>query len=150
MAAVLAAGAHGQTAGDDPAGAAPGAEVAPSDASAMDQAMPDAAAAESSGWELEDGWARVDLDTVPADSLIGSDIRNLDDQAVAAVDDVLLTDDGRVESVVARFGGFLGFGETRVLLAPDEVDVVEDAAGSVRMRTNLTPEALEGRPAFDG
>jgi hypothetical protein len=116
---------------------------------AADLAVPENDAARE-GWRLDEGWTRLELDSVSADSLVGSDIRNLDGEAVAKLDDLLLTDDGKVESVLARFGGFLGFGESTVLLTPDEIDVVEDAAGRVMMRTNLTEDALKARPGYDG
>ena len=63
----------------------------------------------------EEGWTTVDLATISADTLIGTDIRTYDQETVASVEDVLMTPDGQVENVVARFGGFLGFGETTVL-----------------------------------
>ena len=70
------------------------------------------------GGPLPEGWTPVDLATVSPDTLIGADIRTYDQDTVAAVEDVLMSPDGKVESVVARFGGFLGFGETTVLLTP--------------------------------
>jgi hypothetical protein len=136
----LAFCAHSQATSDAPA-AGSGATAA------ADLAAPDTA---REGWRLDEGWTRLDLDSVSADSLVGSDIRNLDGEAVAKLDDLLLTEDGKVESVLARFGGFLGFGESTVLLTPDEIDVVEDAAGRVMMRTNLTEDALKARPGYDG
>ena len=50
--------------------------------------------------------------------------------------------------MVARFGGFLGFGETTVLLTLDEIAVVRDADENVFVLTNLTPEGLKGRPEY--
>jgi len=97
---------------------------------------------------LEEGWSTVDAATISADTLIGKDIRTYEQETVAAVDDVLLTPDGQVESVVARFGGFLGFGETTVLLTMDEIDVVRDADENVFVLTDLTPEAIKDRPEY--
>ena len=56
--------------------------------------------------------------TLHSDTLIGVDIRSYDGTTIAAVEDVLMSAEGKIDDVVARFGGFLGFGETRVLLAP--------------------------------
>jgi hypothetical protein len=98
---------------------------------------------------LEEGWSQVDMATVSADTLIGTDIRTYDQEDIAAVEDVLMTPDGQVESVVARFGGFLGFGENTVLLSMDEINVVQDADGNMAVLTDLTPEALKDRPEYE-
>ena len=97
---------------------------------------------------MEEGWAPVDMATISTDSLIGKDIRTYEQDTVAAVEDVLIAPDGKVESLVARFGGFLGFGETTVLLGMEEVSVVKDADDNVVLLTNLTPEALKDRPEY--
>ena len=97
---------------------------------------------------LEEGWSQVDVATISADMLIGTDIRTYDQETVATVEDVLMTADGKVENVVARFGGFLGFGENTVLLGMEEISVVKDADGNVVVLTNLTPDALKERPEY--
>jgi hypothetical protein len=123
----------------DDAGAAP----------APDATAPDTMAQEPGGAPaLQEGWTAVDLATISADALIGTDIRTYDQDTVASVEDALMTPDGKVESVVARFGGFLGFGETTVLLAMDEITVVKDPDENVFVLTNLTPEALKERPQY--
>lgn len=86
---------------------------------------------------------------ISTDDLIGAQIQTLDMENIAEVDDVLLGPDGTAESVVATFGGFLGFGSNTVLLTMDEVEVMQDEAGSYVVQTTLTPEALEGRPDYE-
>lgn len=98
---------------------------------------------------LEEGWSQVDMATISADTLIGTDVRNYDQESIATVDDVLMTPEGQVENVAARFGGFLGFGENTVLLTMDEISVVQDADGNVVVLTNLTPDALKDRPDYE-
>ena len=56
--------------------------------------------------------------------------------------------EGKVDNLVARFGGFLGFGETKVLLAPPDIAVATDADGNVAVMTSLTAEELKGRPEY--
>lgn len=93
--------------------------------------------------------APADLATLSADELIGADIKTgADNETVASVQDVLLNSDGTVKNVVARFGGFLGFGETTVLLMPDEVMAHKMDDGKVELTTTLTPEALKDRPEY--
>ncbi|MBB5222699.1 hypothetical protein HNP73_002635 [Amaricoccus macauensis] len=93
--------------------------------------------------------AGSELAAIPRDELIGTDIKaGPDNETVASVEDVLLDADGNVKNIVARFGGFLGFGETTVLLMPDEVMVHRTEAGKPELTTTLTPEALKDRPEY--
>jgi len=100
--------------------------------------------------DLEDGWETVDATTISAENLIGTDIRTLDGEDIAEVKDVILSKDGAVEGVAASFGGFLGFGSDTVVLSMEELDFVKSPDDELVVRTNLTPEALEGRPPYEG
>lgn len=108
-----------------------------------------AAPASPGGAPLEEGWTEVDVATISTDSLIGNDVRTYDQEKVAAIQDVLLNPQGQVEGIVARFGGFLGFGETTVLLGMDEITVVRDADDQLFVLTDLTPDALKERPVYE-
>lgn len=94
-------------------------------------------------------WAPVDLATFSTDRLIGADIVTGDDQTVATIEDVLINDDGSVENVVAKLGGFLGFGANQVLLTMDEIEVMQDPNENLLVRTTLTPESIETRPVYE-
>lgn len=83
-----------------------------------------------------------------ADKLIGATIQTANAENIAEVDDVLMSPDGTVGSIVAQFGGFLGFGSNKVELTLDEIEVLEDQSGAFVVQTDLTPEALEGRPEY--
>ena len=85
---------------------------------------------------------------ITADKLIGATIQTREGDNIAEIDDVLMGPDGQMESVVATFGGFLGFGSDQVLLTPDEIEVLQDEAGTFVVQTDLTPETLEGRPTY--
>jgi PRC-barrel domain len=85
-----------------------------------------------------------------ADRLIGASIQTMNGENIAEVEDVLMAADGTtVENVVAQFGGFLGFGSNKVLLTMDEIEVMQDEAGTLVVQTSLTPESLEGRPDYE-
>ncbi len=90
----------------------------------------------------------IEVGTLSADNLIGAAITNPDGETIASVDDALMTPDGQLENVVAKFGGFLGFGSNTVLLAPDELQFFHDEGGNLVVRTSLTPEALKDRPDY--
>ncbi len=122
---------------DDVAPGAMDVETAAPDADMMDPAAPA-------------DWAPMDVTTMSTENLIGADIVNYEDETIASIEEVIVTADGQVESLVARFGGFLGFGADRVLLTIDEVEVMQDADEELIVRTNLTPESIETRPAYEG
>jgi hypothetical protein len=63
-----------------------------------------------------------------------------DGKNVGEVVDVVRDGDGRIKELHADIGGFLGFGETRVRLAPDEFRMVNDRI--VLTRTEAQVEAL--------
>jgi hypothetical protein len=142
---------------DDPA-----ADPAMPDATTPPEVVEDDTMAPDAGTEMTDDamdpaadpsvaqdWAPVDLSTVSVDQLIGADIVTQADETIASIEDVLITDGGQVENIVARFGGFLGFGADRVLLTPDEIEVLQDPNGALLVRSSLTPEAIEGRPVYE-
>lgn len=99
---------------------------------------------------LQDGEMLVDVATVSADQLIGATIETTEGEPIAEVKDVILSENGEVQDIAAGFGGFLGMGDKEVLLTVDEVDFVKDQADTLIVRTNLTPEMIEQRPAFEG
>lgn len=134
LATGLALAAHAQTA-TDPSAQTPAAPVeAP--------ATPMAPAVEAPGLTA------IEVGTVSADQLIGASITNPAGETLASVDDALMAADGTLESVVAKFGGFLGFGSNTVLLQPDELQFFHDEGGKLVVQTTLTPEALKDRPDY--
>ncbi len=90
----------------------------------------------------------IEVGTLSADDLIGAAITNPDGETIASVDDALMTPEGQLENVVAKFGGFLGFGSNTVLLAPAELQFFHDDGGNLVVQTMLTPEALKDRPDY--
>jgi hypothetical protein len=151
---LLATGAFAQdqTPATDPAAdpaIAPAADPAAPDAMAPEGTMdPAAPAAVTGDWVADEDYMPVDVAELTAEDIIGADIRNADGEVVATVDDVIFTADQKAESVAATFGGFLGFGSDTVLLTLEEVEFMQNDAGTVVLRTNVTPEDLEGRPEY--
>ncbi|HPG22545.1 MAG TPA: PRC-barrel domain-containing protein [Amaricoccus sp.] len=160
LGALLATGAFAQTATEttDPA-ADPAAPVVENEAPPAEvMESPDAEMTAEEAAPLGDpamvaipeGWEEMDPSTVSAENLIGADIKTFDGEKVASIDDVLLSDDGKVENVAATFGGFLGFGSDTVLLSMEELDIIKDTNDVIEVRTSLTPESLEGREPYEG
>ena len=159
---LLATGAYAQATSDpatepmqdpllqDEAPAVPEIETAPADTAqepADIQPVPDTMAETPA---LQEGEHFVDVATVSADQLIGATIETAEGEPIAEVKDVILSENGEVEDLAASFGGFLGFGGEEVLLTVDEVEFVKDEADTLIVRTSLTPEMIQQRPAYEG
>jgi hypothetical protein len=97
----------------------------------------------------EEGWSPVDLGAVSTERLVGQEIVTNDVETIATIEDVLIGASGEVESVVARFGGFLGFGSNRVELQMDEIEIMGNEGDELMVRTSLTPESIETRPEYE-
>jgi hypothetical protein len=111
--------------------------------------MAPAAPAATGDWVVDENFQPADVASLTAEQIIGADVRNADGEVIATVTDLVLGADGKAEGFSAKFGGFLGFGSNTVTLTLDEVELMQNDAGTVALRTSLTPEALEGRPAAD-
>ena len=131
----------GSESAQEPSPMAPATETAEEPAAPGTMATPPVAA-------TEQVLTPVPSADISVDKLKGADIQTRDGQTVASIDDLLMSSDGQVESYVAQFGGFLGFGSNKVLLTPDEVEVLQDQLGTFVVQTDLTPELLEGRPEY--
>ncbi|RVT85132.1 PRC-barrel domain containing protein [Rhodobacteraceae bacterium CCMM004] len=67
---------------------------------------------------------------------------------VGEIEDLSLTADGRIEGVVADIGGFLGIGETRVLVPLSDLRVVQ-VSGDTYFLTGMTQEQMEALQQVD-
>ncbi|MDX3966868.1 MAG: PRC-barrel domain-containing protein [Bradyrhizobium sp.] len=82
-----------------------------------------------------------------ADILIGSDIRNLKDEKLGEVDDIVLNPEQRgILYVLASRGGFLGFGEKLVAIRWSDLRATEDHELYV---LDVPAKAFEDAPAVD-
>lgn len=85
-----------------------------------------------------------------AEELIGTRVVGPDQQQIAEVGDLVLTEDGQVDAVLVDFGGFLGIGEKRVAVGMDNLEFLVDANGNRYVfLQNITREQLEAAPAYD-
>jgi hypothetical protein len=87
----------------------------------------------------------------PADmvssSIVGAPIYNAKEEKVGEVADLVLADGDRVAGVVASVGGFLGIGESYVVLDPTTV-VVGQRDGSWSAHVDTTRDDLSAAPKF--
>jgi len=80
--------------------------------------------------------------------LIGSSVRNSANESIGNVNDVLLTKDGQIESVVVGVGGFLGLGEKNVALQFSELKFDTSDANSPKVTASATSDALAAAPEW--
>ena len=94
--------------------------------------MAPAAPVELTGdWVVDENYQPVDMAQLTADQIIGADVRNAGRRGGRdRSSDLILGADGKAESVAAKFGGFLGFGSNTVLLNLDEVEFMQNDAGT--------------------
>ena len=88
----------------------------------------------------------------PADmvtsNIVGAPIYNANDEKVGEVADLVLTEGDSLTGLVASVGGFLGIGESYVVLDPSTV-VINQKDGDWVAYVNTTKDALTSAPKFE-
>lgn len=95
------------------------------------------------------GMNAVELDAVSASELLGARVYAENDQDIGEVGDVILSDEGAVETYIIDVGGFLGVGEKPVAMAAADLDITQDQNGWLTVHTSFSKQQLESQPAFD-
>ena len=80
-------------------------------------------------------------------ALIGTKVKNANNETVGSINDVYLDKDGAVKMVVISVGGFLGVGSKAVAVKWSDLTYGRDA-DTLKLTTNLSKEALTGMPDF--
>ena len=122
---------------------APSAEDAspPSESTAPAPAAP--AATESNLREVRDDDRMVDAWNLKVDQVEDMDVYGPHDKEVGEIEEVLEDSDGQIRAVVVEFGGFLGIGDTEVIVPLDQL-----RPGKEHFTTKLTQEQLSALPAW--
>ncbi|WP_019221413.1 PRC-barrel domain-containing protein [Bartonella senegalensis] len=81
-----------------------------------------------------------------ASSLIGSSVYNIENENIGEVKDIILRENNITGFVIA-VGGFLGIGESYVVVAPETVQMTNDY-GKWKLITNATKDSLKEAPTF--
>ncbi|NTF18004.1 PRC-barrel domain containing protein [Agrobacterium rubi] len=88
----------------------------------------------------------------PADvvtsNIVGAPIYNSNDEKLGEVADLVLTEGDMLTGVVASVGGFLGIGESYVVIDPSTV-MVNQKDGKWVAYVNTTKDALSAAPKFE-
>ena len=96
---------------------------------------------------------------VPADIMSGATLMSASDYIgkrvydtagndIGEVNDLILSNDGKIQATILGVGGFLGIGEKDVAVPVSSVEMVKDG-DSVKLVVNATKDQLEQAPTFD-
>jgi sporulation protein YlmC with PRC-barrel domain len=72
-----------------------------------------------------------------------------DAEAIGEVNDLIVANDGSIESVVVAVGGFLGVGEKTVAVKYQDLELTAEDDGTQYFVLNTSKEELENAPEFD-
>lgn len=95
--------------------------------------------------------AAMHMNNSLASNLIGSAVygsASQDAEMIGDINDIVITPEGQVASVIVGVGGFLGIGEKDVAVQYSTIEWVE-RDGERWLVANMTREQLEAAPAFD-
>ncbi|WP_039759745.1 PRC-barrel domain-containing protein [Bartonella queenslandensis] len=81
-----------------------------------------------------------------ASSLIGANVYNIEDENIGEVKDIILRENNIAGFVIA-VGGFLGIGESYVVVSPETIQMTNDY-GKWKLITNATKDSLKNAPTF--
>ena len=103
---------------------------------------------------LPPGLTPVPPENWTAEMLLGAEVRDRAAQAVAAVRDVQVTREGRLQGLLIEIGGLWGIGAKTVAVPLAQVTVARPAdapvKGEVRVHLAISAAALKALPAVDG
>ena len=131
----------------------------PADGMTSDQATPTTTAEQPTDASAPAAETATTTLTVPADALGGAKIMSASDYIgkrvydtagndIGEVNDLIISEDGKVQATILGVGGFLGIGEKDVAVPVTSVEMVKDGE-SVKLVVNATKDQLEKAPKFD-
>ncbi|MEI4196424.1 PRC-barrel domain-containing protein [Roseovarius sp. E0-M6] len=98
-----------------------------------------------------EGYAEVtEVDELTSDALVGQAVYGENDDSVGEIGNLLLDDAGNVDRAVINVGGFLGLGEKPIAVTFDELQILRDGGGDLRVYIDSTEDQLEEQPEYEG
>lgn len=98
---------------------------------------------------VRDGYVSAEPQDLTAEALTGAPLYGSNDEDIGEVSEILLADDGKVQSVIVDVGGFLGLGEKPVELQLEDLSILREEAGtSVVTYVSMTQDELEAMPEY--
>lgn len=94
------------------------------------------------------GSANIEMSSLSPDKLKGARLYSANDEHIGEVDQVLSDADNNINRIVVDVGGFLGLGEHRIAVSPNELTAKVGPGDDVQVYISDTKEELEKRPAY--
>ena len=95
-----------------------------------------------------EGFEMMAPEAIDVTNLTGTDVYGVNDEEIGEVGDLIMNEQGQVESAVVDVGGFLGLGEKPVLVPFDQMSFLQSEAGELRVYISATEEQLEGMETY--
>ena len=95
-----------------------------------------------------EGYQAAPVAELTADKLEGATVYGVNDEDVGDIDRLVLSQDGKIERVVLDVGGFLGIGAREIAVSMDELNIVRNADGDMRIYIDSNKAALEAQPEY--
>ncbi len=80
--------------------------------------------------------------------LVGKPVYNGKDERIGEIDELVLSNDGRVVAAIVGVGGFQGMAERKVSIAFPDIKMMRDSNGTARVSVDLSREMLQSAPEF--
>jgi sporulation protein YlmC with PRC-barrel domain len=85
---------------------------------------------------------------VMAEKIIGTNVRNPQNENIGSVNDLVIDQDGRVKAAILSVGGFLGLGAKKVAVPWSELQIRTDDSHDLALAINMNREQLTQAPEF--
>lgn len=84
---------------------------------------------------------------VGASKLVGLNVRNAQGETIGEIKEVLISDNGSIQSTIVAVGGFLGVGERNVALAWNQLKLQRDG-DQLRAMVSMSKDQLKSLPEY--
>jgi sporulation protein YlmC with PRC-barrel domain len=88
-------------------------------------------------------------DEMLASTPLGTQVYNSENQSLGEINDVVLTADGQLKTVVIGVGGFLGIAERDIAVPWETLGVSREEDQDLVLRLDVSREQLENAPEFE-
>nr|WP_319515195.1 PRC-barrel domain-containing protein [uncultured Cohaesibacter sp.] len=95
-------------------------------------------------------WKAMTVTELSADDLTGARVYSSKDEDIGEIDKLTLTADGQLDKAVLDIGGFLGIGEHRIAVSMDDLKIMRNDDGDLKVYISATQKELESLPAYEG
>ena len=99
---------------------------------------------------VKDGYVAASAEALTSEELTGAPLYDSKDEWIGEVSQINLTEQGKVDTIVADIGGFLGLGEKPVALKLGEMDILRsDDGDNLRVYVSMSKEEMEQLPEYE-